>query len=112
MKNKKSQSTTTVIIIFIIILLAFFIFGYFMYKQVIGYLTYSKFCKNHTDMCYCDIFNGCSFRLSHSSSTSSYTINGMQIQVNSSNSDSDNMKEFCDLARKIKDKEMLFDAEC
>lgn len=104
--NKKAQSYISVILI-VIVLLALFIGGiYFLFVQVRGYMTYSKFCKNHTDLCYCDLFNGCSFKMVHSSSTS--TVNGVQVTSSQSN----NVKELCDLARKIKDKQMLFDAEC
>jgi len=106
MKNKKSQSYVTILIVGIIILFLFGIAIYYAYTQINGYMTYSKFCKNNTDLCYCDLFNGCSFKLSHSSSTS--TVNGVQV----SSSQSNNVKELCDLARKIKDKQMLFDAEC
>jgi hypothetical protein len=106
MKNKKAQSYVTIFIVGIALLVLFGMGIYYLHTQVNGYITYSKFCKNNTDLCYCDLFNGCSFKLSHSYSTS--TINGVQV----SSSQSTNVKELCDLARKIKDKQMLFDAEC
>jgi hypothetical protein len=106
MKNNKAQSNITIFIVGIIGLCFLGIAIYISIVTINNYLTYDEFCKNNTDLCYCDLFNGCTFRLSHSSSTS--IINGVQINSSQSN----NVKELCDLARKIKDKQMLFDAEC
>ena len=106
MKNKKGQSDIMIFIIGIIGVCILGIALYFSFVTVNRYFTYDEFCKNNTDLCYCDLFNGCSFKLSHSSSNS--IINGVQV----SSSQSNNVKELCDLARKINDKQMLFDAEC
>jgi len=100
---------TEILFIIGVTLFLIIVFGfaaYFGIKTAYDFNEYSKFCKHNTNLCYCDIFDGCSFKLSHSYSTS-YT-NGELIN-NSTNS---NVKELCALAKKLNDKEMMFDAEC
>lgn len=91
------------LVYFVLVILLFLtiFFAVSLAKDVQKVIVYHDFCEGRSNFCYCNLV-GCEFKIVETS------INGFST----SNSETQNVEALCALAEKLKDKEVMFKANC